>query len=405
MQAIILAAGESSRFWPLNTQNKSLLKIMGKPLIWYTIESLKKAGGIKEIIIVQGPQKDIEEDLKNYDFEVEIKYVIQPEPKGMGDALFQAKAFLKEQFFVLDVTRFDAGNFLKSLLEKQKSSGANLILLGAKTDNPQIYGVFKLEKDQVKEVVEKPAKGNAPSNIKNVVVQLLPKEFIDFIRRVPEEMYSFENALSLYAKEKDVRVVMLDEEPPSLKYSWHLFKVVKTLMDKYLLGITEGKNIYVGKNVKIFEGAVIKGPCYIGDNCIIGNNALIRDYTNLEKGVVVGAQAEVARCILQKNTHVHSGFFGDSIFGENCRVGAGTVTGNIRLDRGEIISQIKEKKVGTGLISLGAIVGHDTKIGINASLMPGVLIGTNCVIGPASVVFENIEDNKNFYTKFNNEKK
>jgi len=62
-QAVILAAGESSRFWPLNQKHKSLFKIMGRPLIWYTIESLKKAG-IKDIIIVQGPKKDIEEELK-----------------------------------------------------------------------------------------------------------------------------------------------------------------------------------------------------------------------------------------------------------------------------------------------------------------------------------------------------
>ena len=48
-QAVILAAGESSRFWPLNQRHKSLIKIMGRPLIWYTIEGLKKAG-IKEIL-------------------------------------------------------------------------------------------------------------------------------------------------------------------------------------------------------------------------------------------------------------------------------------------------------------------------------------------------------------------
>ncbi len=59
-QAVILAAGESSRFWPLKQRHKSLIKIMGRPLICYTIERLKKSA-IKDIIIVQGPKKDIEE--------------------------------------------------------------------------------------------------------------------------------------------------------------------------------------------------------------------------------------------------------------------------------------------------------------------------------------------------------
>ena len=358
---------------------------MGRPLVWYTIESLKKAG-IGEIIIVQGPQKDIEKELNDSS----IKYVVQPEPKGMGDALSQARDFLDDQFLLLDVTRFEAGDYLKLLLGKQEKTGVSLILLGAETANPQLYGVFKLEGDVVKEVVEKPKKGKEPSNIKNVVVQLLPKEFVDYLRRVPEKMYSFEDALSLYAKEKDIRVVMIAKEPPSLKYPWDLFAVTKRLMDKNL-----GKNeVRLGKNVKIFEGAVIKGPCYIGDNSVIGNNALIRDYTNLEEGVLVGAHAEVTRCVLQKNTHVHSGYFGDSILGENCRVGAGTVVGNVRLDRGEIGE--------TGLPSLGAIVGKNSHLGINVSLMPGVLIGSHCQIGPASVVFENIENNTTFYTEFKN---
>ncbi len=80
-------------------------------------------------------------------------------------------------------------------------------------------------------------------------------------------------------------------------------------------------------------------------------------------------------------------------------VGAGTVTGNVRLDRGAIQAIVKEKKVGTDLKSLGAIVGKNTKIGINVSLMPGILIGSDCVIGPHTLVAENVPDNTSFYTK------
>ena len=400
MQAVILAAGESSRFWPLNTRNKSLIKIMGKPLIWYTINSLKEAG-IKEIIVVQGPKMDIENDLRKYDLGIKIQYVIQAEPKGMGDALFQAKDFLDNKFMLLDVTRFEAGDYLKLFLEKQEKTGTSLILLGAETASPQFYGIFRLEGDVVKEVVEKPEKGKEPSNIKNVVVQLLPKEFVDYLRRVPEKMYSFEDALSLYAKEKDVRVIMLDNEPPSLKYPWQLFRVTKYLIDKYL----KKNEVRIGKNVKVYEGAVIKGPCYIGDNCIIGNNSLIRDYTNLENDCLVGAFAEVTRSIFQENVHTHSGYFGDSIFGKGCRVGAGTIVANVRVDRGEISSVVRGEKIGTGLNSLGVVVGENTKIGVNCSLMPGKLVGSNCQIGPGSVVFENIEDNTKYFTEFKGIKK
>lgn len=395
-QAVILAAGESSRFWPLNYQHKSLLKIMGRSLIWYTLDGLKKAG-IKEVIIVQNSQKDIERELKVYAPPgLKIKYVVQKEPKGMGNALWQAKKLIKGPFFVLNAERVDAKDIIKNYIP-----GVRAMLFGQKTENPQLFGMARIKGNRILEIVEKPKKGKEPSNIRVIGAYLLEPGFFGVYQKVKKYMYDFEDALSLYMKEKDVRVVILkkfEDETPSLKYPWHLFSVAKYLFDKYL----KKDEVRIGKNVKIFEGAVVKGPCYIGKNCIIGNNALVRDYTNLEEGVMIGAYAEVKNCVFQKNAHVHSGYFGDSIFGEGCRVGAGTVTANVRLDRGPVFAKAStgKEKINTGLKSLGVIVGQNTHIGINISLMPGVLIGSNCAVGPGSVVFDNLEDNTTFFTEF-----
>jgi UDP-N-acetylglucosamine diphosphorylase / glucose-1-phosphate thymidylyltransferase / UDP-N-acetylgalactosamine diphosphorylase / glucosamine-1-phosphate N-acetyltransferase / galactosamine-1-phosphate N-acetyltransferase len=394
MQAVILAAGESSRFWPLNRKNKSLIKIMGKPLIWYTLDSLKKSG-VTDIIVVQGKKEEIKNELEQYNLGINIRYLVQESPKGMGDAVFSSREFLENQFFVVDVARCDAGGYVKLLLEKQKNSKAEIVLLGTTTQTPQLYGILDLEGDRVKNITEKPSIGQEPSRIRAIGIYLLQKEFLDYYEKVPDHMYAFESALSYCMREKEVRVAIIDKEPPSLKYPWDLFGMTKMLMDKYL-----GNKSQIGKNVKIFENAVIKGPCYIGDNCAIGNNALIREYADLEAGCVAGANSEITRCIFQEDAHVHSGFFGDSIFGKGCRVGAGTVTGNVRLDRGEIKAVVKGEKIGTGLNSLGVICGENTKIGINCSLMPGILIGSNCAIWPHSLVFENIEDGASFRTEF-----
>lgn len=389
MRAIILAAGESSRFWPLNQQHKSLFKIMGRPLIWWTIDGLKKSG-IKDIIIVQGPQRDVEKELTNKD----IKYIVQPKPLGMGDALWQAKNFINGPFAVLNAERVD----VKEIISNLKYPTSKSILIGQKTKTPELFGTMKLKGSRVLGIVEKP-KGNPPSNIKVVGVYFLELGFFKYYQKVKKHQYNFEDALSLYMKDNEVKVHILkkpEEETPSLKYPWHLFS-----MAKYLFNNNLGKNeIRLGKNVKIFEGAVIKGPCYIGDNCLVGNNAVIRDYTNLEEGVMVGALAEVARSIFQKDAHVHSGYFGDSIFGENCRVGAGTVTANVRLDKGEIKVKIKGEKINTGLTSLGAVIGSNTHIGINVSLMPGLLVGYNCAVGPHSLVRENLDNDTTFYSEF-----
>jgi UDP-N-acetylglucosamine diphosphorylase/glucosamine-1-phosphate N-acetyltransferase len=416
MQAVILAAGESSRFWPLNQRHKSLLKIMGKPLICYTVESLKKAG-IKDIIVVQGPQKDIEQELKNYDLGIEIKYVIQSEVKGMGDAVMQAQELVSGPFFALHAHKVNAGDHIEPMIEKFKEGKIELIFLGVKTEQPWLYGgILKIEGDEVKGLVEEPEKGKEPSNIKVVGIYLLPPQFFNYYKRVPEHQYAFEEALNLYTGENKVEVVVVKEDPTSYKYPWHLLEITKSLMEKHLKSkieksakisknVTIEGNVYIGKNAKVYEGAVIKGPCYIGEGCLIGNNSLIREYTNLEDNVLIGAFAEVTRSIFQEDIHTHSGYFGDSIFGEGCRLGAGTITANVKIDRGEVKSVVKGEKIRTGLNSLGCIMGKNTKIGINCSLMPGVLVGSNCTIGPNSIVFENIEDGVNFYTEFKGVKK
>lgn len=397
-QAVILAAGESSRFWPLNDKHKSLIKIMGKPLIWYTLEGLRKAG-IKEVVIIQSAKKDIEEELKNCQIGLDVRYVVQPESKGMGNAIMLAEKLVSDRFFVLHAHKINVEDYVKPMIEKLKESKSELIVSGIKTENPRLYGIFRLQGDKIKELVEKPEKGKEPSNLKAVGIYLLPKDFFGYHKKVTEQHYSFEDALNFYMKEKDVRIVE-KEKDISLKYPWHLFALNKYLMDKYL-----GNRQEIGKNVKVYENAAIKGPCYIGDNCVIGNNALVREYTNLEKGCMIGTNAEVTRCIFQEDVHVHSGFFGDSIFAGGCRVGAGTVTANVRIDREEIKSTVKGEKMATGMSSLGAIVGKNTKIGIHCSLMPGKFIGRNCQIGPASLVPENVEDNIYFRADFKGIKK
>ncbi len=408
MQAVILAAGESSRFWPLNLRHKSLLKIMGKPLILHTIESLEKAG-IKDIVIVQGPQKDVEEELGNSLKGVSISYMVQEKPLGMGNALSCAESLLEEQFFLLNAERVDAESYVKPMLEKYKSSGAKLILLGVQTATPWLFGVLDSLGDKVKNIVEKPAQGQEPSDIRVVGIYLLPKEILGYYQKVSERQYAFEDALALYMKEKDVRMVQTQEATPSLKYPWHLFDMAKFLMQnlpsrtiktpKIAKNVVIEGDVYIGENTQIFENAVIKGPCYIGDNCVIGNNSLIRSYTNLENNVMIGTFSEVARSIFQEDVHAHSGFFGDSIFAKGCRIGAGSITANVRIDRGEISTAVKGEKVKTGLDSLGVVMGENSRTGIHCSLMPGVLIGSNCQIGPSTIVSENLPNDSIFYVK------
>ena len=414
MQAIILAAGESSRFRPLSEgKHKSLVKIMGKSLIEWTIEAVKRAG-VKNIIIIQSPDSNLEKHLGDGSlFGVKLSYLTQEEAKGMGNAVMKAESLIKEDhFFVLNPYIFNADDFLKLMAEKQKSANADLVLLGTKTDKPWRYGILDIKDDKAISIVEKPVAGEQPSDIKVVGIYLLPKDFFGYYKRVKEHDYAYEDALALYMKERNVKVVITEKTTPTLKYPWDLFGVNKMIMDNFIKerkideSVKIAKNVIIDgpvlieENVTIFENAVIKGPCYIGKGCKIGNNALIRDYTNLEDGVLIGANAEVVRSIFEARSHIHSGYLGDSIIGEDARIGAGIITANVKMDRQEIRPKVKGKEIETKLTSLGMIIGNGVHFGIGVKTMPGIMIGSHSVIGPGSTVMKNVPSDSIFYNKF-----
>ena len=411
--AVILAAGKSSRFWPLNYRHKSLVYIMGKPIIWWCLKGIEE-NGIKKVIIVQSPSKDVEREIKKFSFsKLKLRFIVQPYPLGSGNALFCGRKFLKDYFFVLNADIVCSGEILKTMIEKIKREKKS-VLACQKTKTPWLFGMVKFKKDRILEIVEKPEKGKEPSKIKVAGVYFLNKRYFDYYQKVKKGPFDFEEALSIYMKKEETKLALIEKDEESLpafvKYPWHLFLVEKYLFNNFLQerieksakvsknSIIEGR-VYIGNEVKILEGATIKGPCYVGDGCFIGNNSLVREYVNLEKNVIVGAFCEIARCIFQQGVSTHSGYFGDSIIGENCKIGAGTITANVRLDREKIKVKVGEDKISTFLKSFGCVIGKNTMVGVHASLMPGVFVGSNSYIFPNAVVSKNIKDNTKFFNK------
>ena len=410
MQAVILAAGESTRFAPFRYfDHKSLVKILGKPIISHTIESIKKSG-ITDLIVVVSKKmgiKDLPGDGKR--FGVKIKYVVQKEPTGGGNGLLLAKSYIKGDFFLLNASHIDFGEF-KSLMVRRKGDKDKAILLAKKEKGLDKFGVLKAEKDRVTDLVEKPIKGKEPSNLRLIGIYLFSKDFLKTLSEIPDEHYRLESAISAYVKKEQVRFVETAINVPSLKYAWdilglknYLFQSIKAMRGKNV-SISKSAEIIgevaIGDNAVIMEGARIKGPCYIGENTMIGNNAILRGNVDVENDCVIGANMEVKNSLIMNGTKVHSGFIGDSIIGEDCRIGADFSTANVRLDRNPVKVVIKENEVDSGLKFLGTLIGGNTKIGIKVSTMPGIIIGENAIIGPSTVVLNNVAENTKYFTKF-----
>ncbi|MGE5042309.1 MAG: sugar phosphate nucleotidyltransferase [Candidatus Levyibacteriota bacterium] len=402
MQAVILAAGESSRFYPYNSfGHKSLVVLGGKTLIEYTVENLRRAG-VSEIIIVEGKNRFISKALAHLH---DLTFIIQENPQGMGDALLTAKDVLAEQFLVVNSYHFEAGDFLHEM-ESSAKNPADIVLLTKEEKDPSAFGTF--EKKDGKLVVSEKKQGE---NLDRIVgLYLLNKKFIEVLEQEPKEHYNFESAISTYSNTHEIILLKTDKTTLSLKYPWDLLSVKDYLLEKIEEKISEkakvsDKAVISGKvsieeGATVMEGAVITGPAYIGKNAYVGTNSVMRGGVCVEEGAVVGSQMELKNTILMRGATTHAGFIGDSTVGEETKMAAGFTTANVRLDRKEISVHVKGQKISTHRKSFGTIIGSGCSFGIRVGTMPGVMVGNNVIVGPGTTVMEDLEDNITFYTEF-----
>lgn len=409
MQAVILAAGQSNRFYPFtNVSHKSLTVIMGKTLIEHTILAIKRSG-IKDIIVVTGKENHVEMVIGNgKNIGVNIKYVIQPEPLGMGDALLRAKHLIKSDFFLTNANHVEFHEFAPQMIKKSRKKN-DIVLLGRKEESTGVYGCMVVEGDKVTGFIEKPSEF-LQSSLRHIGIYLFSEMFLEILEKTPLEHYHLERAIDTYAHQGNVRYIETNKETLTLKYAWDLLGIKDYLLKNIQKHISRRAevseyamiigNVFIEDGAKILEGACIKGPCYIGKNTYVGNNALLRNGVCLEEGAIAGSNAELKNCLIMQNSHTHFGFIGDSVIGRDCRIGGGFCTANQRLDRTNVSLEIKSKKINSSRKYLGVLMGDNVKIGAHVVTMPGVIIGNNSFIGPSTTVMKNVPDNAKYYTKF-----
>lgn len=402
-QAIILAGGESSRFYPFDDIHKGFFTLGGKTIIERTVESIKKTP-VAEIILVLGKENFQEEKQICFRSGVlsDIKIVCQEKPLGMADAILSAQKHIKNDFFVVNAQHFTFNDFFEDFVEKY-ADGQNLATVGlTETKNPQKYGIAALSGERVVGVVEKPELGKETSNLRLVGTYLFSPKFLEELKKVKQSEYSLETALDMAGKVGKVGFVKLNDKMPSLKYPWDILDIKNLIFEKMDFNIDpsaeicktaifKGKKIYVGKNARVFDFSIIEEPAFIGDGAIVGSYSQVRDRSVLEAGAEVQRYADIKNSCIGEGTHIHSGFVGDSVIGENVRIGANFIVANRRLDRGEIGVKVKGEKVNTQKTSLGVFVGSGTHIGINVSVMPGTIIKHGACVYPNKQIGGHVE--------------
>lgn len=406
-QVVILAGGESSRFFPFNGLHKSFFKIAGKTILERTVESVKKLDP-SEILLVLG-SKNFDKEKKACEDKAVfkgVKYVCEENPLGQADAILTAKKFIKNDFFVINANQFNFHKLADNFISQHSESGDVVTVGITETNDPHKYGIVDLENNRVRGVIEKPKDGKEPSNMRLVGTYLFSKGFLADLVKTPVSDDSLERTLDKLARQGKVGSVRLGVDTPSLKYPWDVLDVKDFILSEVTYGVDssaiiektavlKGNNIFIGKNAHVCDFSIIEGPSYIGDNAVIGAYSQVRGGTIIEDGAQIERYVDIKNSVVGDNTHIHSGFIGDSVIGKNGRIGAEFITANKRLDRGPIGVLVKGERVDTEKTRLGVLMGDSVKIGIRVSTMPGVVLGSNSSVYPGMTLEGYFESGSN----------
>ncbi len=391
MKTLILAAGRGRNLHPFtDTRPKSMIKISNKPTLHYLLELLI-ASNIQDYDIVIGHQGSRILDYFHYgqDLGIQINYLHQKEPMGIGNAVLLAKdKFMSDDHFMLvygDI--FVQQNIFKNVIGAfnylQKPVAAVCL-----TQTPSLFGNVYMTPDMaITRIVEKPER--SLGNYVLAGVFILPTSFFDILK---VENGSMEQAFSHLVRETGLCASIWEDDWTDLGYPWDILKANQIWMSnlqetrihksvQFTGNVQIEGPVWIDEGVRIESGTVIKGPCYVGPNCYIGNNVLLRQNASIGEGSMIGFGVEIKNSVLFGYNKVgRLSFVGDSVIGENAVIGSGVMTVNSALDHTPICVTLNDKKISSHLEKLGAFIGDNVEVGASNTLEFGTIIPPNIKI-------------------------
>ena len=334
MKALILSGGHGTRLRPLTySQQKQLIPVANKPVLFYAIEDVIEAG-TNEIGIIVGPNAEqVKKTVLSKKWDAKIEFIYQGEPKGLAHAIKVAKDFLGDEDFVM----YLGDNILKEGIVKHKEhfekGNYDASILLTEVPNPQQFGVAELSEDgkTIKRLVEKPR--IPPSNLALVGIYFFKPVIHEAVANIKP---SWRNELEItdaiqWLIDHGYRVGWTkvqnwwkDTGKPEdiLDANRFILDNIKTDIRVHTNARIHGR-VVIGEGTRIDESTVIKGPVVIGRNVRI-MNSYIGPYTSIGDNVVI-ENTEIEDSIVLEGSEIrNAGRIVESLIGRGVKILNGT---------------------------------------------------------------------------------
>jgi bifunctional UDP-N-acetylglucosamine pyrophosphorylase/glucosamine-1-phosphate N-acetyltransferase len=394
-QAVILAAGMSTRTYPLTLNRpKALLKLLNLENIFYLLEGLNNAQYEKAVIVVHFKKELIENLIGNQYKNLKIDYAFQEQPLGTGHAVLCAMDYLNpEPFLILNSDDF----ILPSVFNQEINHIPSLLI--SHHEQAYRFGVVELNDKEVTKIIEKDPQA-APFSPVNTGAWFLPYETFNWLKEIkPAEDGEIRlTDIVPYLMAMKVEAIDIGDNWIPMSYPWDLLLINQKLLNNFCLQKENlpwflkhlednSLNTLITTSSKTIISPVVIGKGSVVDESATIKNSVLGKNCQLQKGV------QVINSVIGDNVIIKEGsIIKDSVIMDDVIIGSKVTVINTNNDGSNIVSLVKGKMVDTGLKELGSMIAEKVMIEDSVTLMPGVKIWPNKTISQGTVVSEDILD-------------
>lgn len=432
--AIVLAAGQGTRFWPYNVvRQKAAFPIANVPAVRRLVDDLITLGITRIAVVVGAGEPSVRAALRGAGGE--IVFVRQPNPDGTAPAVLLAAHNLDGDFLVVSGDVVTARENLAALVDRfsQERPLAAALIQPLGKERPQDWIVAFPEGEELRGI-----EGHGRGGTHRLCgIYAFRPGAISYLRdnpglvtRVPVggmPPIEAEIAQSLQMMVDEGQRVLAVGAPGyhvDLDKPWHILEANHRVIEDMSARLEAD---IIAPSARVHDGAEIKGRLVLGENTVIGDRVVVEGNLWLEDGasvtngailkgpVVVGRETKLRdycqigghSSLGAKGVYGHGAEFSgvalDTVYCYHyCEIwgvaglavdfGAATVCGNLRFDDGETIWRIRGRPEIPAHASNAAYFGDFCRTGVNAIIMPGRRIGTYSCVGPGVVLYEDLPD-------------
>ncbi len=431
VRAIVLAAGKGTRM--KSATPKVLHELCGRPMLWYTVNALRRAG-IHDVLVVTN------EELETRIGDFGVRSIVQPEQLGTGHAVKVALEALETNDGGRIVVAYGdmplvTDEIFSSMIHSLESHGgrAAMSLVTVKMPLPSNFGRIVRNGEGVERIVEVRDASAQELDIDEMnagIYAFDESELRDAVAQLKndnaqQEYYLTDTVEHFVQRGKAVRPVLADEHLDVLGINdrVELAKARKEMNARICaqhmrdgVTIVDPDTTYlepelnIGRDTLIYPNTTISRLSEIGSHSVIGpnvrvsgskigDNVTIREsvvtdseigsevsigpFAHLRGGVFLGDQVHIGNFVEIKKSTLEAGvkaghlsYLGDATIGEGTNIGAGTITCNY-----------------DGVRKNQTTIGKNAFIGSNSSLVAPVNIGDNALTGAGAVVIRDVAAN------------